>query len=274
MIEKIVSLILFSYVTLIIPYIFLNSGNMVELSYIVKRFIQELTTALFKYGINGNLYLAISDKPCACNDNKIDIIIANKTNIVNDIMLMLITLQHLDISTFNFYYDDSYIKYIPGINALLKASNDINLNTNKKQLANIITNINVDISTDKQFIIIFEDNYDKMFSLVNELHEQKKIGKIWQFYNNNNNNDNDNNKYYYYIKKLNIQNYTELKVFTKQIKKNLHIKNKVKYTQLYVKNNYYYFILIIIITCVQTILLGQLKHFLLFIFKILLHFFI
>ena len=295
MIEKIIAIVMFAYAIIILPYTIFSLDNNLEASFFIKKIMQELIAALFKYGIDGKLYINIgNDTPSPINNNKVDVIIANHYTGSIDIMIIINILHHYNIYTYNFIYNKNNVNYIPGLGLVLKSSYDINVH-DYKNIAKIIKKINV--CNSKQFMIIFPEgsitNYSSciennihiynnllvprikgLYVLLNELNKQDKLGSIWNFTLTNN-----QDNYYAHIRKLYLNNFNNYNILKKNIyniwkdKDNILENNhKIKYKQIYLRNNYYYFILTIFIICMQTMILFKLRYFILFLMHIIYHY--
>lgn len=313
MIKKILTFILFAYISVLLPYIVYNKNNNIEDSFYIKYIVQELIIGCFKYGYDGTIYLNDNDNILSpINDNKIDIIISNHNSILNDIMLIIIVLHKYNINTYNFIYHINDLQYIPSLGLLLKSSYDIGIQKNyEKDYNTIINGINkINVKNNKYFLIIFPEgavnNEQKimqdqlksikyyipvynnlliprikgLYLIIEYLKYLKRFGNIWDFtlYNNNNN-------YYIDIKKVNLDynNYDEFKsqlykIWTRKDNIINHWKinkdNNLKYNKIFFKNNYNIILLLILIIIIQSIILCNFKYLILFICKIIYFYFV
>ena len=306
MTNKILTFILFIYVSVLLPYAVYTKKNNYDESYFIKYIMQEFMVAAFKHGYNGTLYMKNSHE-ITTNDNNIDIIIANHTSRFDDILLIIITLHKFNISNYNFIYNKDNLHLIPGLGIFLKSSYDIGIDKNySKDYYTIINGLNkINKKKNKEFIIIFPEGriitkdklekdqlYSKennipiynnllmpktrgVFLIIEYLKYLKRLGDVWDFtiYNNINN-------YYIDINKVTI-NYTcydnfkleFYKIWQNKDKLLENKKNNTEYNKIFFRNNYTLLLLLISIIVLQSVALCNFKYFILFIIKIAYHYF-
>lgn len=301
MINKIITFVLFTYISIMFPYIIYSKQSNAEESCFIKYVLQEFMVACFKHGYNGNLYMKNSHE--MPNDNNIDIIIANHTSKFDDIMLIIIALYKFNIHDYNFIYNKGILHHVPGLGIFLKSSYDIGIDRNySKDYHSIINGLNkINNKKSKEFIIIFpegriitkeklekDQEYSKennipvfnnllvpktkgLFLIIEYLTHLKRFGTLWDITLHNNMND-----YYIDINKIDIQynNYNEFKseFYKKWENKDKllnNIKDKTKYNKIFFRNNYTLLLLTISIIVLQSVILCNFKYLVLFIIKVI-----
>lgn len=299
MISQKLTIMIFFYITALYPYILYPINKSIDF---MKLIMLELLKAKFKYGYNGQLYCnGFNNNDNDFNNNdSIDIIIANHPNGFYDIMLIILILNKYNINNYNFICSE-FVPKIPGLNLLLKLSNNIIIKQNySKDYQTIINGLDKIIkSKNKEFIIIFPEGdvltskeakknsqrFSKennlpilnnvlvpkakgLFTIVEYLKKHNKLGTIHDFTVHKKIND-----YYIDIKQFEPK-YDNYEMFKKQLysvwfdkEKLIDKMNEGKYKapKVFLRSKQMVFLLLIFIIVLQTILLCNSKYLIFFI---------